>query len=229
MFFHDMGPVWVLMFTIMAAGFLFFGRKTVFSELKETEGPGTCIKGRKIWTFLCQAGYAGILYLYFRFGSSVPAERFLFLLYVYQYSLLVGLVDSFSHNYYLEMLPGLVLFILFGCLTWGFQDAICGLLAGICCGGVIALTEWLMFRKLSYGGGDAVYGAAASCLAGYSNLTVYWILFAVILLIGAAVHVIYVKAVMKQTLEENRFVPLLPWLSLLTVCVYTVSILIPAA
>ena len=52
---------------------------------------------------------------------------------------------------------------------------------------------------------------------------------AVILLIGAAVHVIYVKAVMKQTLEENRFVPLLPWLSLLTVCVYTVSILIPAA
>ena len=224
-----MRPVYVLLLTMMAAGFLFLGRKTVYSELKETEGPGICIKGRKIWTILCPAGYAGVLYLFFRFGSSVPAERFLFLIYVYQYSLLVGLVDSFSHNYYLEMLPGLILFIPAGCLTWGFTDAMCGLLAGICCGGAIALTEWLMFRKLSYGGGDAVYGAAASCLAGYSNLTLYWILFAVILLIGAAVHVIYVKAVMKQKIEENRFVPLLPWLSLLTVCFYAFSILIPPA
>ena len=227
--FSDMRPVYVLLLTMMAAGFLFLGRKTVYSELKETEDPGICMKGRKIWTILCPAGYAGVLYLFFRFGSSVPAERFLFLIYVYQYSLLVGLVDSFSHNYYLEMLPGLILFIPAGCLTWGFTDAMCGLIAGICCAGAIALTEWLMFRKLSYGGGDAVYGAAASCLAGYSNLTLYWILFAVILLIGAAVHVIYVKAVMKQKIEENRFVPLLPWLSVLTVCFYAFSILIPPA
>jgi hypothetical protein len=151
-------------------------------------------------------------------------ERLFFLLYVFLYSSLIGLVDLFSHNYYLEMLPGLLLFIPIGCITWGMTDALAGLLAGICVGCILAITEWLFFRRLSYGGGDTVYGAAASALIGYSNFIPYWGCFTLILILAAAVHIILVKVIRKQSLADNKFVPLLPWFSVLTTLLYAIRI-----
>ena len=85
----------------MTAAALFFGRETVSAELKQTEDDAVCRKGRSIWTFICAAGFAGIMFLYF-FRRAIPMERLFFLLYVFLYSSLIGLVDLFSHNYYLE-------------------------------------------------------------------------------------------------------------------------------
>ena len=151
-------------------------------------------------------------------------ERLFFLLYVFLYSSLIGLVDLFSHNYYLEMLPGLLLFIPIGCITWGMTDALAGLLAGTCVGCILAITEWLFFRRLSYGGGDTVYGAAASALIGYSNFIPYWGSFTLILILAAAFHIISVKVIRKQSLADNKFVPLLPWFSVLTTLLYAIRI-----
>ena len=207
----------------MTAAAFFIGRKTVFNELKQTEDDKICRKSRIIWTLVCIAGFAGVSIL-FSFCRTIPMERLFFLLYVFLYSSLIGLVDLFSHNYYLEMLPGLLLFIPIGCITWGMTDALAGLLAGICVGCILAITEWLLFRRLSYGGGDTVYGAMASALIGYSNCYLYWGCFALILVLAAAVHVILVKAVRKQKLSDNRFIPLLPWFSILTTILYAVLI-----
>ena len=88
------------------------------------------------------------------------------------------------------------------------------------------VTEWLFFRRVSYGGGDTVYGVAASALIGYSNSFLYWGSFTLILVLAAAVHVILVKAVRKQKLSDNRFIPLLPWFSILTTVLYAVRIII---
>ena len=159
----------------------------------------------------------------------IPARQFqwrdcFFFFYVFLYSSLIGIVDLYSHNFYLEMLPGLLLFIPIGCVTWGMRDALAGLLAGICIGCMLAITEWLFFRRLSYGGGDTVYGAAASALIGYSNWILYWGSFTLILIIAAAVHVISVRAVRKQKISDNKFIPLLPWFSVLTTILYTVLI-----
>ncbi len=199
------------------------GRKTVFNELKQTEDDEICQKGRAIWTPVCITGFAGVSIL-FAFCRTIPLERLFFLLYVFLYSSLIGLVDFYSHNYYLEMLPGLLLFIPIGCITWGIADGLCGLLAGICLGFILAFTEWLFFRRLSYGGGDTVYGAAASALVGYSNFFLYWGFFTLILIIAAAVHVIFVRTVRKQSIEKNKFVPLLPWFSFMTTFFYAVLI-----
>lgn len=207
----------------MTAAALFFGRKTVSAELKETEDDEICRKGRSIWILLCAAGFAGIMFLFYS-RRAFPMERLLFLLYVFLYSSLIGLVDLYSHNYYLEMLPGLLAFIPIGCITWGMTDSLAGLLAGICAGSILAVTEWLFFRRVSYGGGDTVYGAMASALIGYSNCYLYWGCFALILVLAAAVHVILVKAVRKQKLSDNRFIPLLPWFSILTTILYAVLI-----
>ena len=216
-----------LLFTIvsigMSAAAFFIGRKTVFTELKQTEDDKICGKGRIIWTLICIAGFAGISIL-FASRRGIPMERLLFLLYVFLYSSLIGLVDLYSHNYYLEMLPGLLAFIPIGCITWGMTDSLAGLLAGICVGSILAVTEWLFFRRVSYGGGDTVYGAMASALIGYSNCYLYWGCFALILVLAAAVHVILVKAVRKQKLSDNRFIPLLPWFSILTTILYAVLI-----
>ena len=125
---------------------LLTGRKTVFTELKQTEDEGTCKKGRNIWTLACIAGLAGVSGLFF-FRKSIPTERLFFLLYVFLYSFIIGIVDMYSHNYYFEMLPGLLLFIPIGCVTWGMTDALAGLLAGICAGCILAMTEWLFFRR----------------------------------------------------------------------------------
>ena len=208
----------------MTAAALFFGRVTVSAELKQTEDDAVCRKGRSIWTFICAAGFAGIMFLYF-FRRAIPMERLFFLLYVFLYSSLIGLVDLFSHNYYLEMLPGLLLFIPIGCVTWGMADGLAGLLAGICVGSILAVTEWLFFRRVSYGGGDTVYGAAASAIIGYSNSFLYWGSFTLILVLAASVHVILVKAIRKQKLSDNRFIPLLPWFSILTTVLYAVRII----
>ena len=70
------------------------------------------------------------------------------------------------------------------------------------------------------GRGDTVYGAAASALIGYSNFILYWGSFTLILILAAAVHVISVKAIRKQSLADNKFVPLLPWFSILTTILY---------
>ena len=203
------------------------GRKIIFGELKETEDESTCRKGKTLWTILCLSGFIVVSVLYILLGNSVPSERLLFLFYVYQYSTFISLVDSFSHNFYLEMLPGLFVFIPVGCFTWGVPDAVCGMLAGISLGFIYAAIEWFALRKLSYGGGDAVYAAAASCLIGYSNILCYCVLLTALLVIAGAVHIFYVKAVRKQTIMENRFVPLLPWISLLTTCIYGFSIYPP--
>ena len=202
-----------------SAVFIFAGRLTVSNELKQTETDAVCIRGRMIWTILAAAGTAGtaVSFLIFR---QIPPFRLFFLYYVFLYSSLIGIVDFYSHNYYLEMLPWLLPFILLGCITWGVTDALFGLLAGGCIGTVLALTEWLFFRKLSYGGGDTVYGAAASALIGYRNFISYWTAFRLILLAAAAVHIISVRLIRKQSLEENRFVPLLPWFSILTTVFY---------
>ena len=216
-----------LLFTIVSIGMtaaaFFIGRKTVFTELKQTEDDKICRKGRVIWTLVCIAGFAGISIL-FSSRRGIPMERLLFLLYVFLYSSLIGLVDLFSHNYYLEMLPGLLLFIPIGCITWGLEDSLCGLLAGICVGFIFAITEWFFFRRLSYGGGDTVYGAAASALIGYSNFFLYWGSFTLILILAAAVHVISVKVIRKQSLGDNIFVPLLPWFAILTTLLYAIRI-----
>ena len=207
----------------MTAAAFNIGRKIVSSELKQTENEEICIKGRIIWTLICIAGF-DVISILFYFFNTIPMERLFFLLYVFLYSSLIGLVDLFSHNYYLEMLPGLLLFIPIGCITWGIIDAMYGLLAGICVGCILAITEWLFFRRLSYGGGDTIYGAAASALIGYSNFCLYWESFTLILIIAAAVHIIMVKAVRKQSLAENKFVPLLPWFSFLTTILYAIQI-----
>ncbi len=212
-----------LLFTVFSIGMtavaFFTGRKTVFTELKQTEDDKICRKGRIIWTLVCSAGFAGVSIL-FSSRKAIPMERLFFLLYVFLYSSLIGLVDLFSHNFYLEMLPGLLLFIPIGCFTWGMTDALAGLFAGICIGFILSVTEWLFFRRLSYGGGDTVYGAAASALIGYSNFILYWGSFTLILILAAAVHVISVKAIRKQSLADNKFVPLLPWFSILTTILY---------
>ena len=217
-----------LFFTVISIGItaaaFFIGRNTVFNELRQTENDKICGKGRIIWTLICIAGFAGISIL-FASRRGIPMERLLFLLYVFLYSSLIGLVDLFSHNYYLEMLPGLLLFIPIGCITWGMTDALAGLLAGICVGCILAITEWLFFRRLSYGGGDTVYGAAASALIGYSNFFLYWGSFTLILILAAAVHVISVKVIRKQSLGDNIFVPLLPWFSILTTFFYAIRII----
>ena len=207
----------------MSAAAFFIGRKTVFSELKQTEDDEICEKGRIIWTLVCITGFAGVSILFYS-HKPIPLERLFFLLYVFLYSSLIGLVDLFSHNFYLEMLPGLLLFIPIGCITWGMTNGLFGLLAGICAGSILAVTEWLFFRRVSYGGGDTVYGAMASALIGYSNCYLYWGCFALILVLAAAVHVILVKAVRKQKLSDNRFIPLLPWFSILTTILYAVLI-----
>ena len=130
-----------------SAVFIFAGRLTVSNELKQTETDAVCIRGRMIWTILAAAGTAGtaVSFLIFR---QIPPFRLFFLYYVFLYSSLIGIVDFYSHNYYLEMLPWLLPFILLGCITWGVTDALFGLLAGGCIGTVLALTEWLFFRKL---------------------------------------------------------------------------------
>ncbi len=216
-----------LFFTVIAFGMsaasFFIGRNTVFNELRQTENDKICGKGRIIWTLVCIAGFAGISIL-FSSRRGIPTERLFFLLYVFLYSSHIGLVDLFSHNYYLEMLPGLLLFIPIGCITWGMTDALAGLLAGICVGCILAITEWLFFRRLSYGGGDTVYGAAASALIGYSHFILYWGSFILILILAAAVHVISVKVIRKQSLVDNKFVPLLPWFSILTTFFYAIRI-----
>ena len=216
-----------LFFTVISIGMtaaaFFIGRKTVFTELKQTEDDKICRKSRIIWTLVCFVGFAGVSIL-FSFCRTIPMERLFFLLYVFLYSSLIGLVDLFSHNYYLEMLPGLLLFIPIGCVTWGMKDALAGLLAGICVGCNFAIIEWLFFRKLSYGGGDTVYGAAASALIGYSNFIPYWGCFTLILILAAAVHIISVKVIRKQSLADNKFVPLLPWFSILTTFFYAIRI-----
>ena len=218
-----------LLFTIISIGMtvaaFFIGRKIVFSELKQTEDEETCKKGRNIWSLVCIAGFAGVSVLFYS-RMSISMERLFLLLYVFLYSSLIGLVDYFTRNYYLEMLPGLLLFIPIGCITWGMTDALAGLLAGICVSCVLAITEWLFFRRLSYGGGDTVYGAAASCLIGYSNSSLYWGSFTLLLILAAAVHVIFVKTIRKQSLEDNKFVPLLPWFSILTTVLYAILITI---
>ena len=216
-----------LFFTVIAIGMsaasLFIGRNTIFNELRQTENDKICGKSRIIWTLVCIAGFAGISIL-FSSRREIPTERLFFLLYVFLYSSHIGLVDLFSHNYYLEMLPGLLLFIPIGCITWGMTDALAGLLAGICVGCILAITEWLFFRRLSYGGGDTVYGAAASALIGYSYFILYWGCFTLILILAAAVHVISVKVIRKQSLGDNIFVPLLPWFSILTTFFYAIRI-----
>ena len=203
----------------LAAISLYFGRQVVSNELKLTENEAGCIKGTKIWSYLCIIGFLSISALFIIF-RPVRWERYIFLFYVFLYSAVIGLVDLFSHNYYLEMLPGLLLFIPIGIITWGATGCLFGLLAGICIGIIMALTEWLFFRKISYGGGDTVYGAAAGALVGYSNINLYWELFILILIIAGAVHIVYIRLLRKQTLEENKFVPLLPWLSILTTTLY---------
>ena len=216
-----------LLFTVISIGMtaaaFFIGRKTVFTELKQTEDDKICRKSRIIWTLVCFVGFAGVSIL-FSFCRTIPMERLFFLLYVFLYSSLIGLVDLFSHNYYLEMLPGLFLFIPIGCITWGMTDALAGLLAGICIGFILAITEWLLFRGLSYGGGDTVYGAAASALIGYSHFFLYWGIFSLILIIAGFVHILFVKVVLRQSIEDNRFVPLLPWFSIMTVILYAILI-----
>ena len=215
------------LFTVFSAGMtvaaFLLGRKAVFTELKQTENEEICRKSRIIWTLICIAGFTGISILFYS-RKAVPVERLIFLLYVFLYSSLIGIVDLFSHNYYLEMLPGLLPFIPIGCITWGSTDALAGLLAGICIGIILAVTEWLFFRRLSYGGGDTVYGAAVSALIGYSNFFLYWGIFSLILIIAGLVHIVFVKAVLRQSIEDNRFVPLLPWFSILTVILYAVLI-----
>ena len=216
-----------LFFTVISIGItiaaIFLGRETVFTELRQTEDDKICRKGRIIWTLVCFAGFACISIL-FSFCRTIPMERLFFLLYVFLYSSLIGLVDLFSHNYYLEMLPGLLLFIPIGCITWGMTDALAGLLSGICVGCILAINEWFFLRKLSYGGGDTVYGAAASALIGYSNFFLYWGSFTLILILAAAVHVISVKVIRKQSLADNKSVPLLPWFSILTTFFYAIQI-----
>ena len=207
----------------MTAASLIFGRKAVFSELRQTEDEDICRKGRSIWTLICAAGFAGIMFLFYS-RKAITMWRLLFLLYVFLYSSFIGLVDLYTHNYYLETLPGLLLFIPIGCITWGMTDALAGLLAGICVGFILAITEWLFFRRLSYGGGDTVYGAAASALVGYPNLFLYWGSFALILILAAIVHIVNVKAIRKQSLPDNRFVPLLPWFSILTTIFFAILI-----
>ena len=213
----------IVSFGMTAAAFL-TGRKAVFTELKQTEDEDTCIKGRFIWALICIAGFDGISIMFFS-CRSIPMERLFFLLYVFLYSSFIGLVDTYTHNYYLEMLPGLLLFIPIGCTTWGIADSLGGLLAGICAGCILAVTEWVFFRKFSYGGGDTVYGAAATALIGYSNFLLFWGSFTLILILAAAVHVISVKTIRKQSLADNRFVPLLPWFSLLTIFLYAIFII----
>ena len=216
-----------LLFTVISLGItaaaFFTGRKIVYNELKQTEDDKICRKGRIIWTLVCFAGFAGVSIL-FSFCRTIPMERLFFLLYVFLYSSLIGLVDLFSHNYYLEMLPGLFLFIPIGCITWGMTDALAGLLAGICIGFILAITEWLFFRGLSYGGGDTVYGATASALIGYSHFFLYWGILSLILIIAGFVHILFVKVVLRQSIEDNRFVPLLPWFSIMTVILYAILI-----
>lgn len=216
-----------LLFTIVSIGMtaasFFIGKKTVFTELNQTEDEVICKKGSILWMLICIAGLAGISFLFYS-HETIPLERLFFLLYVFLYSSIIGIVDMYSHNYYLEMIPGLLLFIPIGCLTWGMTDALTGLLAGICIGCMLAITEWLFFRRLSYGGGDTVYGAAASALIGYSNFSLYWGCFTMILVLAAAVHVILVKVVRKESLNDNKFVPLLPWFSILTTILYAILI-----
>ena len=213
----------VFSFGMSAAAFI-VGRKIVYTELKQTENEEICKKGRIIWTLVCIAGFIGVSGLFY-FREVTHMDRLIFLLYMFLYCSLIGIVDLFSHNYYLEMLPGLLLFIPIGCITWGLTEGICGLVVGICIGCILAMTEWLFFNKLSYGGGDTVYGAGASALIGYSNLCLYWGIFALILIFAGLVHIIYVKVILRQNLKDNKFIPLLPWFSFLTVILYAILII----
>ena len=217
-------PLFYIVSIGMTAAALFLGGKIVSDELKQTEDEDICRKSKFIWTFICAAGLAGIMSLFF-FSKTIPMERLFFLLYVFLYSSLIGIVDLYSHNYYLEMLPGLLLFIPIGCISWGMTESLIGLLAGICFGSILAVMEWLFFRRMSYGGGDTVYGTAASALIGYSNFIPYWGCFTLILILAAAVHIISVKVIRKQSLADNKFVPLLPWFSILTVILYAILII----
>lgn len=214
----------IILLFVIASISLYTERKIVVKELEETENNADIRKGRLIWTILFIIGLTGIIAMRILF-RSVETVRLLFLFYVFLYSSLIGLVDAFSHNYYLEMLPGLILFIPIGCFTWGFSEAICGLLAGFCVGLIMSLTEYLFFRKLTYGSGDTVYGAAASALIGFGFSMSYWMIFCLILLISAAVHIFYVRTILKQNLEENRFIPLLPWFALATTGFYAFLII----
>ena len=139
----------IILLFVIASISLYTGRKIVVKELEETENNADIRKGRLIWTILFIIGLTGIIAMRILF-RSVETVRLLFLFYVFLYSSLIGLVDAFSHNYYLEMLPGLILFIPIGCFTWGFSEAICGLLAGFCVGLIMSLTEYLFFRKLTW-------------------------------------------------------------------------------
>ena len=200
------------------------GDKIIAGELEQTENERRCLRGRRIWKTGGLIGLAILLASVSVYGVKVPARQFLFLLYILLYCFLIGIVDAFSHNYYLEMLPGLLLFIPIGCITNGIQDSLLGLLAGTCLGCVAALSEWFFFRKTSCGGGDAIFCAASSALIGYENLLFYWFLLASIMLIASILHVVFGKAVKKQSLTENRFVPLLPWFSILTAGYYACSV-----
>ena len=215
---------YLLLLFLTEAVFLLSGRKTVEKELAETEDSTGIRKGRIIWTVLSTVGFFGIIIFRVLF-KNVLISRLLFLFYVFQYSSLIALVDVFSHNYYLEMLPGLLLFVPIGWFTRGFTDAMCGLLSGLCIGFIMALTEYLFFRKLTYGGGDMVYGAAASALIGFGSVTAYWLIFCLVIITAAAVHIFYIRIIRKQNLKENRMAPLLPWFALLTTGFYAFLII----
>ena len=211
-------------FTLLTLLLIRFGEKIIEGELMQTENERRCMSGRRIWKVGGVCIYAALNFVYIASGMYIPAERFLSLGYVLLYSFFIGIVDAFSHNYYLEMLPGLLLFIPVGCMTNGIADTVAGLLAGICLGIIAAFMEWLFFQRISCGSGDAVFCSVSSALIGYGNLTSYWLLLALVLLIAAILHIVYVKAVKKQALSNNRFVPLLPWFSLVTAGYYAFSL-----
>ena len=71
-----------LLFYIVSIGMttasLYLGRKDVSAELKETEDEAICRKGRSIWTLLCAAGFAGVMFLFYS-RKAIPMERLFFL------------------------------------------------------------------------------------------------------------------------------------------------------
>lgn len=201
----------------------YFGKKLVFNEVAYGTGNDTkAKKSEKIWKYYCVLSVLLICFI----ASVHPGFAFhtlFFLHYIILLSGLISIVDVFTHNLYLEQLPLLLFFIPIGCISFGIQNSVYGLLAGLCLNGAIVLLELILRGRKSYGGGDFMFGTLSSALIGIQYVYYYWIIVSFFMIVWFIFFLVKDSITHRRLHFENRMVPLLPLLSISMIITYVAA------
>ena len=148
----------------------------------------------------------------------------IFIICIFLYSLYVGLIDNYTHNYYIETGLLLIVFPLAGWYYFGLKCMLFGAMAGMCICLFLVILEYLVQRKVTLGFADILFLTLGNSLVGITHTELYWGTIA----LGATLTAIFTLLDYKSKHKEitnDTFIPILPMIGIVNCVVFFLLVL----